>query len=102
MCWKTTQAADGLEMARDKGNWVDESQWDDEVQSKGSRMATVPHAMGMIGHVAHSTATGTHKTVDVEQDEHPLLRQHEAREGKLEDWIASREKTGRRRQQFIL
>ena len=84
MCSKTTQAAGGMEMVRDKGNWVDEeSQWDDEVQAKGktksARVATASHAMDIIGHVAHSTATGTHKKVDVTdvEDDHPLLRQHE-------------------------
>ena len=88
-------------MVRDKGNWVDEeSQWDDEVQAKGktksARVATASHAMDIIGHVAHSTATGTHKKVDVQMSRTITPYFGSTR------WVASREKTGRRRQQLIL
>ena len=95
-------------MASDRGNWItdDDDQWADEAQAtgklKGPKAAAVAHTMGMIGHVAHSTATNNHQKGFELDERDPIVRAHDAKVGKLEDWIADREKTGRRRQQLIL
>ena len=94
-------------MASDQGNWIkdDDSQWEEGARTTGkikhARVAAA-HTMDIIGHVAHATVTHNRKK-DFEPDERdPFVREHEAKEGTPEEWLANRKKNGRRRQQLIL
>lgn len=96
-------------MVTDKRSWAQDAPGEDEElqdwgavpeesggKTKKARIPSASHAyasLGIISHVAHSTATYTHNKGNFEpEDDNPLVRAHEAREGKLSDWISDREK----------